>query len=110
VSDETLHGIAVVLRRASGLLGWAAFGEFVGHFAGLAIPDALVSDTLVGHIAAILMVLVGAIGAWTHPTTGFPGLLRDRLARVDLLFLRGSITDHERDRLRLQILRRTIGR
>ncbi len=107
MTDQTLRTGGVVLQRASGILGWAALGEFVGHFAGLGIPDALISDTMLGHAAAIVMVVLGIVGAWIRPLNN-PDVVQDQLARLDLLFLRGTITDHEHARLRSRVLRRLI--
>jgi len=108
VTEEALRASGTILRRASGILGWAALGEFVGHFVGLGIPDAWVSDTMLGHAVAVLMVILGTIGMWIRPTADDDESVRGRLTRVDLLFLRGTITDDERGRLRQQILRGLI--
>lgn len=108
MTDQALRTGGMVLQRASRILGWAALGEFVGHFVGLGIPDALISDTMVGHAAAIVMVIVGTVGPWIRPIADPRDVVQDQLARLDLLFLRGIITDHEHARLRSRVLRRLI--
>jgi hypothetical protein len=109
MTPELLRDIAAVLRRASGILGWAALGEFVGHFAGLAIPDTLISDTLMGHVAAVVLMALGSVGALARPTPEqHEGELRSQLAYADLLFLRGLITEGERNRLRERCLEKLI--
>jgi len=110
VTEEILRAGSVLLRRASAILGWAALGEFVGHFVGLGIPDALISDTMMGHTAAAVFVILGTIGMWVDPATDDHEAVRDRLARVDVLFLRGAITDRECGQLRMHVLRRLAAR
>jgi hypothetical protein len=108
VTEEFLRDGGALLRRASRFLGWAGFGEFIGHFVGLVVPDALVSDTTLGHIAAILLAGLGSLGVWARAAREHDDELRSQLAHVDLLFLRGMITDNERSRLREHCLRKLI--
>jgi len=109
MTSEPVRDVAAILARASAILGWAALGEFVGHFAGLAIPDSVISDTMMGHAAAVVVVILGTVATWFRPMPGRQEEeLRSRLAHVDLLFLRGAITDSERGQLREHCLEKLI--
>src|SRR5690554_5992528 len=103
VAERTSDTVAALSDAAA----WAAVGEAIGLLIGLLLPDAWISDWMVGHVSASCVVAayrLGMLSRFLGMRTPRGRRLRDALVDVDKMFARGLIDEDEHRRLRASAL------
>lgn len=107
VAEPSVARPSEVTAALSDAAAWAAVGEACGLMIGLLVPDAWVSDWMVGHLSASLFVAAYRFGILSQVLgmrTPRGRRLRDSLIDIDTMFAHGLIDEDEHRRLRAAAL------
>src|SRR5689334_20817327 len=106
MSEELLRKLINQVATVPKAAGWAIVGEVVGNFLGLAIPDNIISDRMLGHLVGLLLIGLNALGLFARMNTIGGQALAEILLDVDELYMNNLLTHEEYKQLRLDAIKR----